>query len=108
KSFWNICESALFAKHLREIFIRTLIGEISLLKEKLQGVTPEKEYRDYIQRYLTNIEYIKGLYQKYPVLFEELFRCVEYYAVNLKLFVDHLKTDIDELERLFVVKGGII
>lgn len=108
KSFWNICESALFAKHLREIFIRTLIREISLLKEKLQGVTPEKEYRDYIQRYLTNIEYIKGLYQKYPVLFEELFRCVEYYAVNLKLFVDHLKTDIDELERLFVVKGGII
>ncbi len=105
--FWDICDTAVLKKHLREVYMRTLIEEINLQKENLRGKTPEEEYEDYICRYLESEGYIKKLYKRYPLMVKELFRCIEYYTVNLTQLVCCLKNDIAELAKTFGVKDDI-
>lgn len=99
KRIWEICEEKQLKEYFARVSLRTLISEIAFFKEKrlLKGNSPEQEYWDYINTYLQEESYIRGLFRRYPVMEEEIRRGIRYFAENLKRFAGHLKQDLDKI-----------
>lgn len=88
-----------FLKNLSEKIVRvsvsTLMFEMYLLKENgdLLGKNAKEEYEDYCRRYLSDMRYVKSLFEIYPCLERMLMEVVENASNNYSLLLERLIAD---------------
>ena len=106
---WNVIDKQLFKERLIKIAIRTLIYEVQKCREnkKLKGKTPEQQYKNYVEEYLCNAEYLLQTYQMYPVLYREIFRCILLYTEYIKEFLRNFQKDFEIIRDQFEIEGNI-
>ena len=84
--------------------LRMLIADIQHVKttDGLCGMTPEEEYQDYLQRYLSSAEHVQKLCDRYPELMrvtEQVMEQAEEFFAGV--FCSALKTITEKLRRRY-------
>ena len=84
--------------------MKTLIFEMEICKKAgdLKGDTPEEEYKFYLMTYLKNIEYIKELFEIYPVLLRILFETIQIIAKNYVEILQRLENDKEDIIQILL------
>lgn len=75
--------------------LRMLIADIQYVKaiNGLCGATPEEEYQDYLQRYLSSAEHVQKLYDRYPELVRVTEQVMEQTVAFLLEFLQRFEKD---------------
>ena len=75
--------------------LRMLIADIQHAKatDGLCGMTPEEEYQDYLQRYLSSAEHVQKLCDRYPELMRVTEQVMEQAEVFLQEFLQRFEND---------------
>lgn len=75
--------------------LRMLIADIQHVKamDGLRGATPEEEYQDYLQRYLSSAEHVQELYDRYPELVRVTEQVMEQTVAFLLEFFQRFEKD---------------
>ena len=99
----SVIDHKILLEKLVSVSKRVLIEDMNLQREeeKLRGCSEEEEYQDYVVNYLMNPEYLKQLFQKYPVWKESLFQVVEFFVRNVTEIIQHLYSDQKNLNAEF-------
>ena len=91
------------ARSIEKICLRTLIVEMHICKnnKKLEGNNSGEEYRYYCENFLTDSEYIKGIFDKYPVLercvWEKAKYLTDYFYHIVCWYIEDYETISDKL-----------
>ncbi|MCI8401709.1 MAG: type 2 lantipeptide synthetase LanM [Lachnospiraceae bacterium] len=91
------------AGQLRQISLRTLILEMELCNRvgELKGNDKKAHYECFVREYLEDKEYLKELYQIYPVMYEAIFLCLERNQRNLLEALERWEADRREISDRF-------
>ncbi len=75
--------------------LRMLIADIQHVKatDGLCGMTPEEEYQDYLQRYLSSAEHVQKLCDRYPELMRVTEQVMEQAEAFLQEFLQRFEND---------------
>ena len=75
--------------------LRMLIADIQHVKttDRLCGMTPEEEYQDYLQRYLSSAEHVQKLCDRYPELMRVTEQVMEQAEAFLQEFLQRFEND---------------
>ncbi len=94
---------AAFRNRMKQITMRTLLFEMELSRDcgELVGESPEEQYRFFADSLLKSPAYLRELYAEYPLLYQDMLRCLEAAARNLRELLDRFALDREELNRRF-------
>lgn len=75
--------------------LRMLIADIQHVKttDRLCGMTPEEEYQDHLQRYLSSAEHVQKLCDRYPELMRVIEQVMEQAEEFLQEFLQRFEKD---------------
>lgn len=92
-----------FYNRMKQITMRTLLFEMELSGDcgELAGEGAEEQYRFFADHFLKDPAYLKGLYEEYPLLYQDMLRCLEMSARNLRELLDRFAQDADGLNERF-------
>lgn len=96
-----------FNNHMKKITIRTLLFEMELSEDcgELPGETKEARYRYYADHILTDPDSLRELYKVYPLLYQDMLRCLEASSRNICDLLNRFETDHEGLNRRFYGKN---
>lgn len=92
---------------LKEILIkvskRVLIYDMNVRREagELAGDSEEKEYADYVCHHLMQPEYVRDLFQQYPIWRDAIFQSSKFYIRNMMEVLQYLYSDKMDLNAEF-------
>jgi len=92
-----------YTKEMQRITLRTLIFEMEICEEggKLKGATIEERYEYFGEMFLKDMDYIKEIYEVYPVLYERMIQTLENFIRNIDELLDRFAKDKEGINQKF-------
>ncbi|MEV0643209.1 type 2 lanthipeptide synthetase LanM family protein [Streptomyces sp. NPDC050619] len=87
------------ANRLLRVGIRTLILELNVarVENRLDGATSEERYDSYSRKLLSDVAYLKSLFDEYPVLGRSMVECADHWVTHVAEVLNRLVADEPDL-----------